>query len=148
MEFEQFFVKSAGQPVQHKGESLYLYDELDVVDNHSVVLSIESTNSKWKQGVIILFPQEISFRIDGTNHIGEKTIFWENTAPKGVKISWSDKISFIKVYNTWEVNGQYYSLHNGSAMKKIDKGDTILYRCNDGYPDEDFDDLIFSLCLF
>lgn len=39
------------------------------------------------------------------------------------------------------------SRHNGAAMKKTVREGTIRYRCNDGQPDEDFDDLVFEVTL-
>ena len=35
--------------------------------------------------------------------------------------------------------------HNGAAMEVKVEGNTRTYYCNDGYPDTDFDDLVFKI---
>ena len=147
MEFEQMFIDTAGKPVQYKGETLLLYDQIELLGKSEMILNIESTSSRWRQGVMILFPREMHINIGSTKHLGKRLIFWEDTAPNDIKISWNEMTPNVKVYNAWEVDGQFHSLHNGTAMKKIIKNNVVLYYCNDGYPDEDFDDIVFSLYL-
>lgn len=147
MEFESYFIESGGKPIVINGEKIYLYDEIDVSGKQSLTINFESTNSKWRQGIMIMFPKIVAFSIEGSEHSGKRAIFWEDTAPQYVRVSWSEKLKFVKVYNTWEVNGGFHSLHNGAAMKKINRENSLLYLCNDGYPDQDFDDLVFSIAF-
>lgn len=54
----------------------------------------------------------------------------------------------LHVKNIWDSgNGNADSCHNGAAMIVEISGSIRLYRCNDGHPDDDFDDLVFSLEL-
>lgn len=37
--------------------------------------------------------------------------------------------------------------HNGAAMIKETDGNRTIYRCNDGNPDDNFDDIIFKIVI-
>ena len=46
----------------------------------------------------------------------------------------------------WRINdGAMQYEHNGAAMYFEEIPNGKRYFCNDGYPDDDFDDLIFSI---
>ena len=52
----------------------------------------------------------------------------------------------IEVKNVWDVgNGVIESWHNGAAMIVELLPDGRRYLCNDGFADDDFDDIVFRL---
>jgi hypothetical protein len=54
----------------------------------------------------------------------------------------------LEVYNLWDKgDGVTEAWHNGAAMIVEEIPGGRRYRCNDGYPDDDFDDLVFELVL-
>ena len=51
--FEEFFEKSKAQPIYYKGNKLFLADKFSISNGDRIVISIESTNSEYIQGVSI-----------------------------------------------------------------------------------------------
>jgi hypothetical protein len=86
-------------------------------------------------------------------------LFWEDGQlidPKNIEITVFTKTGHIVIYNIWEQTNQYIAdglkesksveyWHGGSAMivEEIENG--RRYRCNDGTPDDDFDDIVFTV---
>jgi hypothetical protein len=55
-----------------------------------------------------------------------------------------DKV--LIVYNVWQGNdGTTHYWHNGAAMYVEEDVEKRIYYCNDGFTDEDFNDLIFGI---
>ena len=141
--FEDMFGESKGKPVQYKGKTLVLLDTMDVQDEQHLCLAFESVRSDWRQGVRL--------ELDGifevnAQHIRKGFVLWYDTAPKEVKFLARPKKGGLDVWNVWDVgNGVTHSWHNGAAMivEEIEGG--RRYHCNDGYPDDDFDDLVFTI---
>lgn len=82
----------------------------------------------------------------------------QNTAPKEIFIKlWYDNTSrknpkglpnrgLVGVKNIWDSgSGRIDSRFGGAAMivEEIENG--RRYRCNDGHPDENFDDVVFTI---
>lgn len=161
--FDDLFIESKGQPVTYKGDTLVRADKFPVSNGDILVISIEESNSDWRQGLCI--------DITGYCEYGEKVykigkgvrmIFWEDTAPKQIRLKIFTKKDFVWVENLWEQTNSYlvgapagepitkesksveYG-YNGAAMivKEIENG--RRYRCNDGHPDENFDDIVFTV---
>ncbi len=90
-------------------------------------------------------------RTDGLLEIGGQKIekgavLWQDTAPQEVEIRIVGDATKLEVNNAWDVgDGTIQSWHNGAAMIVEDLPRGRRYRCNDGHPDEDFDDLIFRI---
>jgi len=157
-DFFDLFLTSEGRSTTYKGRTIYLTDQFPVKNQDVLVVSVERVDSDYRQG----------FCIDVTGHCevngklfkegkGIRLLFWDDTVFKDMRIKIFTKKEFVKVYNIWEQKNQYLvdgaektscsieSRHNGSAMliEEIENG--RRYRCNDGYPDEDFDDIIFTV---
>ncbi len=149
--FETFFRKSKGKPIEYKGSKLILADKFPVSNNEKLLIQIKETNSESRQGLSV----DITGSCECENEIYKKgkginMIFWEDTAPKNIVLTIFTKENFVWIKNIWES----YSLtgypstdsgNNGAAMivEEIENGK--LYKCNDGYPDEDFNDIIFAV---
>ena len=149
--FSERFIKSKGQPIEHEGKALILADKFPIFNGDKIKIIIESTNSDAKQG--------ISVDITGKCHYmgkefqqgkGIEMIFWEDTSPKEMELTIFAKKDFIWIQNIWENatlpgsnipdSGRY-----GAAMivEKIKNG--RRYCCNDWHPDNNFDDIIFTV---
>ncbi len=143
-----------GQPISYEGKTLVLADKFPIENGQTIKISIESTNSEYIQG--------LSVDITGSCEVGGKLwkkgkgvkmIFWEDAQlidPKNIQITIFSKQGYVWIQNIWETvnhlgNKSIDSGHNGAAMivEEIENG--RRYRCNDGHPDDNFDDIIFSI---
>lgn len=141
--FEKLFLQSKGQPVIYNGRTIQMVDRLPVVDGQQVKLVFESVDADWRQGVCLT--TDGGFRVNG-QLIKKSIVLWHDTAPKEVILTVQTKKSECQVKNVWDVgDGVMHSWHNGAAMMIEDLLDGKRYRCNDGNPDDDFDDLIFRI---
>jgi hypothetical protein len=91
-------------------------------------------------------------------------LFWEDAElidPKNILIRVFTKIGYVKIYNIWEKTTHYligtsegqvqkesksidYG-HNGAAMYYEEIPNGRRYFCNDCIPDEDFNDIVFTV---
>ena len=141
--FAEFFLKSKGRPIVYSGNTLQMVDCLHAAAGQTFKVRFEAVNSEWRQGVHL--------RTDGTfevnNQIVSKSIeLWSDSAPPEVVLKVYSKKGKIQVRNVWDTgDGAMQSWHNGAAMIVDEISGGRRYRCNDGHPDEDFADLIFSI---
>lgn len=150
-DFSEFFEANKGQPIQYKSNTVILIDKFPVTNGDILVCAIEKTNSDCRQG----------FYIDITGHCemdgkvfkigkGIKMLFWSDTTPKQIKLKVFTKIDFVRVQNIWEQTSYLgtksldYSRY-GAAMivEEIENG--RRYKCNDWHPDDNFEDIIFTI---
>lgn len=142
--FENLFIESKGQPIIYNGKELKMIDKIELSSNR-ITLKIQfiSTDSKWKQGIV--FQTKGEFEVNN-EHISTKIILWEDTSPKDLILQVKSRDKRLVVYNVWQTeDGTTHYWHNGGAMyvKEIDSIRT--YNCNDGYADDDLNDLIFTI---
>lgn len=98
---------------------------------------------EWRQGVALTF--EGKFKIL-SQIIRRGIVLWCDTAPQTIDFEVMGKPSTIEVKNVWDVgDGVIHSWHNGAAMIVEPLADGRRYRCNDGFADDDFDDIVFRL---
>ena len=75
-------------------------------------------------------------------------MFWTDSAPPDILRKVHTKKGEIQVRNVWDPgDGVMHSWHTGAAMI-VDVDATSgarTYRCNDGRPDDDFDELTFVI---
>lgn len=141
--FETLFRKSNGQPVLYDGRTIRLFDRVAVRDGQKLKIVFEGVNADWRQGV--------SMDIDGSFEVNEQNIkksivLWHDTAPREVVLKVRTKKSELLVNNVWDTgNGLMHSGHNGAAMIVEETASGRRYKCNDGLPDDDFDDLVFRI---
>ena len=162
-DFTKLFMESKAQPIEWKEKTLMMSDKFPVINGDVLLISIEKTNSDYRQGLCVDVTG--SCEMDGEVHKigkGVRMLFWEDTAPKQVELKVITKKEFVRVYNIWEQNNSYLtsdssgrpvtmesktvdSGHNGAAMivEEIENG--RRYRCNDWHPDENFDDIVFTI---
>jgi hypothetical protein len=142
--FEREFRKSKGQPIKYKGETVRMWDKFPLKDkSQRLKVVFESTDSEWRQGISL----KTDKGIEVNGRLFKKSIgLWEDTAPKEVEIICKSKRGELEVVNVWDCgDGVIESGHNGAAMIVEQLPNGRRYRCNDGHPDDDFDDLIFRI---
>lgn len=142
--FAEYFRESKGKPFTYKGREIKMSDKV-TLPSSNVSLQIEfiSTDSEWKQGIVLDTKGE--FEIDGQK-LPNGIVLWEHTAPKQVEITVRSKDRTLFIYNVWDTgDGTMHYGHNGGALFTEQSEGTTIYHCNDGYPDDDFEDLVFKV---
>lgn len=144
MEFEKLFIEAKGQPIIYQGKELKMVDRLKLPTSKVVLkVSFTSTDSKWKQGIV--FQTKGDFEINDQK-LPTKIILWEDTSPKELQLLIKSKDKLLVIYNVWQTeDGTIHYWHNGGAMYIEEKNDARIYNCNDGYADDDLNDLIFKV---
>lgn len=143
MPFQSEFEASRGRPIVYKGKTLVMYDDFPLENERTIRFTFESCNAKWRQGVAIKCSGR--FMIN-SNVINKGIVIWHDTAPLSFEFEVKDRPKAIEVKNVWDVgDGQIHSWHNGAAMIVEILDDGRRYYCNDGFADDDFDDVVFSL---
>jgi hypothetical protein len=98
--------------------------------------------SEWRQAILLSTARPI--RVDGRS-INRLVVLWEDAVRRTVDVA----IEFdgdLCIQNGWETgNGVVKSGRGGAAMIVDETPMRRRYRCNDGYPDDDFDDLVFRI---
>lgn len=146
MDFSLLFEASNYKPIVYKDKLIQIADELPLPPSNKYILLIESTNSQWEQGIIIN-SKAAHFRLNDTKESLNSLLIWTSEIPRNnvIHIIARGKTP-LKIWNMWRIDGGPTSYgHNGAAIiiEQIEKG--RKYLCNDGYPDDDFDDLIFTV---
>jgi len=143
--FESLFLQSKGQKIEYNSKDLVLMDRIAVPGACTIKIMFEAVNSDWRQAVVL--NTKGTFLVAGQT-IRNSVILWEDTAPNEVTIEVITKSKELVIYNAWDVgNGTTHYWHNGAAMWIEALGATKRYHCNDGYPDDDLNDLIFTLSV-
>ncbi len=141
--FQEMFEKTGGKPIQYQGKTLVMLDHFPTEGVAHLRLVFEACNGEWRQGVALRF--EGKFKVNG-QIIRRAIVLWHGTAPPRVELEVIGKPSTIEVKNVWDVgDGVIHSWHNGAAMIVEPIADGRRYRCNDGFADDDFDDIVFRL---
>jgi hypothetical protein len=99
--------------------------------------------SRWRQGLHV--ETDGSLKVAGAR--ASKFVFWRDTAPETVVVTCESNSGKLRVWNVWDTGKRGVdSLINcaGIMMEPIDTNHWTL-RCNDGYPDRDFNDLIVDI---
>jgi hypothetical protein len=151
--FEKEFIESKGAPIKYKDWVLYGVDRIPVKKKFSGMLRLISTNSEYKQAVIIASDDRKTKNLTIESQKERSFIIWEDElANEIIHFEGISKHSELFVYNAWECIDHrgtpytdYWQL--GAAMIVEVNGNTRRYRCNDGHPDENFDDIIFEVTI-
>lgn len=146
--FETLFTRAGGQPIKYKGKTLIIDDILHIRHGDVFRVILETFNGDWRQGVSLAVPNGAI--AVGTQQFSKGIILWEDTAPRETQFSIilnHTRPDKLYVHNVWHtgVGGVQYG-HNCAAMWLEECQDgSKRYHCNDGYPDDDFDDAIFRI---
>lgn len=141
--FQEMFEKSAGKPIEYQGKTLVMMDKFPTEGAKHVRVVFEECNGEWRQGVALRF--EGKFKVND-QIIRRGMVLWYDTAPQTVELELIGTASSIEVKNVWDIgDGVIHSWHNGAAMIVELLPSGRRYRCNDGFADDDFNDIVFRL---
>ncbi len=146
IDIEKLFIESKGASIEINGKEIIGLDRFKMLSKKMRFnLTLLETNSKWKQGFVL--KTKGTFNIKGLPIIKNVIVFWEDTMPQNVEVMVDSKDKNLLIYNVWDVgDGVMHYWHNGAAIEvKQENENERIYYCNDGYPDLDFNDLIFSI---
>jgi hypothetical protein len=151
-DFGQLFVKSRGAPIWHDGRALIMLDKVAAKLGEKFIVTIEATRSPYPQGVGVS---------EGVAVFGERVkraVVWEyfslppaerksqrSQLPFAFEVICRNKKGSLSFYNMTEFQGRQEWWHGGSCMVAEDIPGGRRYHCNDLEPDEDFDDLVFTV---
>jgi hypothetical protein len=155
--FDQLFLATDEKAVKYDGKVLVRYDEIPFDDGDRFLITIQKTNSKWVQGIGLLLFGFIEIETIKET-VSDRTFFMENAALREIVIRlWKDNTKrkqpkslpqsgFLGIKNVWD-NGsnRIDSWFGGAAMIVEETENGKRYRCNDGHPDENFDDIVFTV---
>lgn len=147
-DFADMLQKSLGEPVLYEGKLIQAYDRIPVANGQRLLVTFEATRSEWRQG-IRLNVERGQLKAGNDDTFATKFILWQDTCVRPLEFAIKAKSGAVFVYNAWDFgNGVVEAWQNGAAMivEQIPNG--RRYRCNDWTPDDDFDDLIFTIHVF
>lgn len=141
--FQEEFLQSRGKPIYYNGRKLYLADKIELAQAKELLLQVLSTNAEQEQGVAI--SSDCLLKVGDS--VGRKFAFWEEYARAGIPIyKQSERPVYLWIWNIWkDSRGIMDAWHHGAAMYIEDLGAERIYHCNDGHPDDDFDDIVFKI---
>ena len=149
-EFDHDFSTANGAPVIHNGIEIIRIDRIPVEKKFSGTVKLISTNSEWKQAVRLMVEKgKLKIEPDDSkgyflweDYLRNSDVYFEGTTTKKELIvhnAWRNYIFAGKRFtNYWQ---------RGAAMIREINGNTRRYRCNDGHPDDNFDDIIFEVII-
>ncbi len=151
-EFGTMFMASKGAPLTYGDKTLIMGDKLPARLGERFLVTIESTDSEYPQGVATS---------EGIEVFGEKVkraVIWEyfsmppdersdcrSRLPFSFEVVCRNKKGFIWFYNMTEFRGRQECWTRGHAMYAVEIEGGHRYYCNDFTPDDDFNDLIFTV---
>jgi hypothetical protein len=140
--FEEYFNESNGKPFDYQGKTIQLSFFMEIENESNFRLENFETNSDWKQGIVI---RAINGNLKFDRIENSAFVFWEDKFDEFIdfEFKYGEK---LMIYNVWDTgNGQMQYGHNGAGIY-IKKDDyKITLNCNDGHPNADLNDLIFTL---
>lgn len=142
--FEILFLEN--NKIIYKDKELILLDIIDILPIQKMKLVFKEKNSDWRQGIIL--KTNGIFEIENQK-IKNRILLWYDNSPEEQLIKIYSSNNQLIVYNVWDVgNGTIHYGHNGAAMHILSESNSEkIYTCNDGFPDDDINDLIFSISL-
>lgn len=148
--FEKDFINAKGAPIEYNGFKLLMIDRVSVKRKFSGTLKLISTNSEWKQAVCL---DVLNGKLKMPFGEGKKVALWEDyLRGEPLPFEGTTKNLQLSVYNAWEQidhlgTGFTNYWQHGAAMIVEVNGNTRRYRCNDGHPDDNFDDIVFEITI-
>jgi hypothetical protein len=142
--FDMDFINAKGAFIKYNEFELIRIDRIPVNKAFSGYLRVISTNSEWRQC--------IRLKVNGQMFIngikGQDFIVWADDAKENVSFYGISKGAPLIIWNAWESKiGSIDAWLIGAAMIVEIEGNVRRYRCNDGHPDDNFDDIIFEIVI-
>ncbi|MCE2744261.1 MAG: hypothetical protein LW701_11990 [Fluviicola sp.] len=143
--FEVLFKKNEYKPFEYKGKIVSLADTFNVpIGKTKFVIKFEQVNSLWEQGIMI-HSNEDTFSVN-ENECRSGFYLWQSASLSETEFIVKSSTGEFKVWNIWRLNNKPMQYgHNGAALYIEEIPNGKRYYCNDGSPDDDFDDLVFTI---
>jgi hypothetical protein len=151
-EFGSLFMASKGAPITYGDKTLIMGDKLQARLGERFLVTIESTDSEYPQGV------GVAEGIEVFETKVKRTVVWEyfslppeerqsrkSRLPFSFEVVCRNKKGFVWFYNMTEFQGRQEYWTRGHAMYVAEIEGGRRYFCNDFTPDEDFNDLVFTV---
>ncbi|WP_349407788.1 hypothetical protein [Pseudalkalibacillus sp. SCS-8] len=140
--FQEEFMKSRGKPIVYKGKTIMMLDRIAIGKKSKIRIKFEKTNSEWDQGISLKVDKGIIVEGEEIKHLR----LWEKHAPSYLEYDVETNNGELLLWNIWDTgNGSTDAWINGAAMIAQDLDNGKIYFCNDGHPDDNFDDLVFKI---
>ena len=123
-----------------KGD-VVLWDVFPVIYGEKVLLTFESKNSEWSQGIWFMCDQSIEIN----DAFGKSAMVWFETAPQQVSIKCYSENGLLNIYNIWDRGNGPNSQSQSSGMLIEEFPNGRRYKCNDIGFKTDFDKLVFKI---
>jgi hypothetical protein len=141
--FQDLFMESRGKPILYQGKILVMMDLFPTDGCTRFRFVFESAHGEWRQGACLCIKGKFSVN---RQKIPDAMEVWQDTAPQAFEFQVSRGVLEIEIRNVWDVgDGVMHSWHNGGAMLVEEVPGGRCYRCNDGFPDDDLDDVVFRI---
>lgn len=127
----------------YEGRPIVRAHRFPVCSESLLTVIFESVDSRWPQGVHL--EADNVMEINGVT--GARFILWRDVAPTRVLVKCEPSTEAVWVANAWDPSGEGKpELWAGcAAMIAEEVAEGFRYRCNDGFPDTDFDDIVFRI---
>lgn len=145
MNFQSLFLESKGDKIIYQGKFLKLADRINLSEvKIKLRLTFIKSDSKWQQG-IFLSTKKGKIHIAGKTY-SKKVLIMDDSISEEEEITVEAKDKILFVYNAWkDENDKVLYWEKGAAMYIEEYENSKIYYCNDGLPDDDFNDLIFKI---
>jgi hypothetical protein len=123
-------------------DKVILWEVLEIQDGEKIKITFLNKVSNNRQGIWLATDKGIS-----VNNLTLPQIdLWEDTAPKEeTTITCYTDVGLLSFYNIWDNGNGRNSQVDSSGMIVEEKGNKLIYRCNDYGFDTNFEKLIFSI---
>ncbi|MGE3556331.1 MAG: hypothetical protein AB7M93_25875 [Candidatus Obscuribacterales bacterium] len=149
-DFETAFLGSTA--IAYQRHVLRRTDSLFLSPVSHLLIKRHYTNSPRLQGIALA--TEGTITIQGKESKGlrpqdshGKILLWEDTAPPDLHLLVRSRDQFLKVDHVWVEEGRITAWQGGAALLVHYTSYGACYFCNDGAPDENFDDLVFEIAI-
>ena len=151
-DFGAMFRESRGGPIVHAGTEIVMADRVPAKLNEVLTVTIESTRSRWPQGIgistgLMVFGERVA-----------RAVIWEyfslppterahrtSALPFTFEVTCRNRAGALMFYNMAERDHRADWWHAGCAMRVSSAPGVRRYHCNDVDLDDDFDDIVFSV---
>ncbi len=117
---------------------------LDIPCGHSVLeIVFREASKRWRQGLHI----ETNGHLKVAQARANKFVIWQDTAPPTVQVECEKSSGTLRVWNVWDTRttGTDSLVNCAGIILETLGANCWRLRCNDGYPDRDFNDLIVDI---
>lgn len=122
-------------------------DVLNIKKEQELILEFISSNSKYPQGVGLALYEGDGY-IEINEQRAEQMAIWKDTAPKKNRIFCFSTEGLVSVYNMYNIGVGRSGVRkqmSSCGMLVEQKGNKVIYRCNDEGFEPKFDALVFSI---